>query len=63
MKAVRIMIGEKASVMVLEDAGQQMDWDKRSACFGKLSMRFFSMPKKIFPRPEPVEGRTVFVQC
>jgi len=23
------------------------DWDKRTACFDKLSMRFFSMPRRL----------------
>jgi hypothetical protein len=36
--------------------------DKRRACFDKLSMRFFLNATKSLPHPEPVEGRTAFVQ-
>jgi hypothetical protein len=24
------------------------DWDRRSACFDRLSMRFFSMPRRFY---------------
>jgi hypothetical protein len=41
--------------------GLLTDWDWRSACFDKLSMRFFLNATKILPYPEPVEGRTAFV--
>jgi hypothetical protein len=39
-----------------------MDWDLRGACFDRLSMRYFLNAMKILPHPEPVEGRTAFVQ-
>jgi hypothetical protein len=39
-----------------------MNWDRRGACFDKLSMRFFLNAMKILPHPEPVEGPTAFVQ-
>jgi hypothetical protein len=39
-----------------------MNWDRRGACFDKLSMRYFLIAMKIPPHPEPVEGRTVFVR-
>jgi len=44
------------------EATQAVDWDKRRACFDKLSMRFFLNAMKILPHPELVEGRTAFVQ-
>jgi hypothetical protein len=38
------------------------DWDRRGACFDKLSMRIFLIAMKIPPHPELVEGRTALVQ-
>jgi len=37
-------------------------WDRRGACFDKLSMRLFLNAMKISPYPEPVEGRAAMQQ-
>jgi hypothetical protein len=55
------LVGE-GELQVIASSVCPSAWDRHCACFDKLSMRLFLNAMKIVPHPEPVEGRTMFVQ-